>query len=91
MKSMAYNGWKVGLPEKFWPVTLDNFFDNPDEIRELGLRSLKSVVAALVPEPNYHPVCLNCLCDDGRNTPAVTSAVTCQSSDAAVLLFLYVQ
>ena len=39
---MAYNGWKVGLPEKFWPVTLDNFFDNPDEIRELGLRSLKS-------------------------------------------------
>ena len=42
MKGMAYNGWRVGLPDKFWPVTLDNFFDNPDEIRELGLRMLES-------------------------------------------------
>ena len=42
MKGMAYHGWKVGLPDKFWPVTLDNFFDNPDEIRELGLRMLES-------------------------------------------------
>ena len=33
---------KYELPNKFWPVTLDNFFDNPDEIRELGLRLLKS-------------------------------------------------
>ena len=41
MKGSAYNGWRVGLPDKFWPVTLDNFFDNPDEIRELGLRLLK--------------------------------------------------
>ena len=40
MKGMAYNGWKHGLPDKFWSVTLDNFFDNPDEIREFGLRSL---------------------------------------------------
>ena len=39
---MAYNGWKVGLPDKFWPVTLDNFFENPDEIRELGLRMIES-------------------------------------------------
>ena len=39
---MAYNGWKHGRPDKFWPVTLDNFFENPDEIRELGLRSLES-------------------------------------------------
>ena len=42
MKGMAYHGWKLGLPDKFWPVTLDNFFDNPDEIRELGLRMLES-------------------------------------------------
>ena len=42
MKGMAYNGWKVGLPDRFWPVTLDNFFDNPDEIRELGLHLLES-------------------------------------------------
>jgi hypothetical protein len=42
MKGTAYHGWKHGLPDKFWPVTLDNFFDNPDEIRELGLRSLES-------------------------------------------------
>ena len=42
MKGMAYNGWKTGLPYKFWPVTLDNFFENPDEIRELGLRMLES-------------------------------------------------
>jgi len=42
MKGMAYNGWKVGLPDKFWPVTLDNFFENPDEIRELGLRMMES-------------------------------------------------
>jgi hypothetical protein len=41
MKGMAYNGWKCDLPDKFWPVTLDNFFDNPDEIRELGLRLLE--------------------------------------------------
>ena len=40
MKGMAYTGWNNGLPDKFWPVTLDNFFDNPDEIREVGLRSL---------------------------------------------------
>ena len=40
MKGMAYNGWKLGLPDKFWPVMLDNFFDNPDEIRELGLRMM---------------------------------------------------
>ena len=33
---------KYELPNKFWPVTLDNFFDNPDEIRELGLHLLKS-------------------------------------------------
>ena len=38
MKGTAYHGWKFGLPDKFWSVTLDNFFDNPDEIRELGLR-----------------------------------------------------
>jgi hypothetical protein len=43
MKGMAYNGWKVGLPDKFWPVTLDNFFENPDEIRELGLCMMESV------------------------------------------------
>mgnify|MGYP003319922167 FL=1 len=42
MKGSAYHGWKCHLPDKFWPVTLDNFFDNPDEIRELGLRSLES-------------------------------------------------
>ena len=42
MKDVAYNGWKLGLPDRFWPVTLDNFFDNPDEIRELGLSMLKS-------------------------------------------------
>jgi hypothetical protein len=42
MKGMAYHGWKCDLPDKFWPVTLDNFFDNPDEIRELGLRMLES-------------------------------------------------
>ena len=42
MKEMAYHGWKSNLPDKFWPVTLDNFFDNPDEVRELGLRLLKS-------------------------------------------------
>ena len=42
MKGMAYNGWKVGLPDKFWPVTLDNFFENPDEIRELGLHMMES-------------------------------------------------
>jgi hypothetical protein len=41
MKGMAYNGWKLGLPDKFWPVTLDDFFDDPDEIRELGLRLLE--------------------------------------------------
>ena len=42
MKGMAYHGWKHSLPDKFWPVTLDNFFDNPDEIRELGLRMMES-------------------------------------------------
>ena len=42
MKGMAYNGWKQGLPDKFWPVTLDNFFDDPDEIRELGLHMMES-------------------------------------------------
>ena len=41
MEGSAYHGWKFGLPDKFWPVTLDNFFDNPDEIRELGLRMVK--------------------------------------------------
>jgi hypothetical protein len=41
MKGVAYHGWKVGLPDKFWPVSLDNFFDNPDEIRELGLHLLE--------------------------------------------------
>ena len=41
MKGMAYNGWKLGLPDKFWPVTLDDFFGDPDEMRELGLRLLK--------------------------------------------------
>ena len=41
MKGTAYHGWKFGLPDKFWPVTLDNFFDNPDEIREFGLRMLE--------------------------------------------------
>jgi len=41
MKGSAYNGWKHGLPDKFWPVTIDNFFDDPDEIRELGLRLLE--------------------------------------------------
>ena len=28
MEGSAYHGWKFGLPDKFWPVTLDNFFDN---------------------------------------------------------------
>ena len=42
MKGSVYHGQKYDLPDKFWPVTLDNFFDNPDEIRELGLRLLKS-------------------------------------------------
>ena len=42
MKGMAYTGWNVGLPDKFWSVTFDNFFDDPDEIRELGLSMLKS-------------------------------------------------
>ena len=42
MKGMAYHGWKCHLPDKFWPVTLDNFFDDPDEIRELGLHMLES-------------------------------------------------
>ena len=42
MKGMAYHGWKHGLPDKFWPVTLDNFFEIPDEIRELGLRMMES-------------------------------------------------
>ena len=42
MEGSAYHGWKLGLPDKFWPVTFDNFFDNPDEIRELGLSMLKS-------------------------------------------------
>ena len=41
MKGTAYHGWKFGLPEKFWPVSFDNFFDNPDEIREFGLRLIK--------------------------------------------------
>ena len=41
MKGMAYTGWKYDIPEKFWPVVLYNFFDNPDEIRELGLRSVE--------------------------------------------------
>ena len=50
MEGSAYHGWKFGLPDKFWPVTLDNFFDNPDEIRELGLRMVKgdeSVLSSL--------------------------------------------
>jgi hypothetical protein len=42
MKGSAYHGWKFRLPDKFWPVTLDNFFDNPDEIRELGLHMMES-------------------------------------------------
>ncbi len=42
MKGTAYHGWKFGLPDKFWPVTLDDFFENPDEIRELGLRMMES-------------------------------------------------
>jgi hypothetical protein len=41
MKGMAYNGWKLGLPDKFWPVTLDDFFGKPDEIRKLGLHLLE--------------------------------------------------
>ena len=41
MKGMAYNGWKVGLPDKFWPVTIDNFFGEPDEIRKIGLHLLE--------------------------------------------------
>jgi len=52
MKGMAYHGWKRDLPAKFWPVSLDNFFDNPDEIRELGLRMMKS---AKKPKDNIVP------------------------------------
>ena len=58
MKGMAYNGWKLGLPDKFWPVMLDNFFDNPDEIRELGLRCLKSnKITTLEDDVNIWPGC----------------------------------
>jgi len=42
MEGSAYHGWKYDLPDKFWPVTLDNFFDNPDEVRKLGLHLLES-------------------------------------------------
>ena len=42
MKGIAYHGRECVLPDKFWPVTLDNFFDNPDEIRKLGLRMIGS-------------------------------------------------
>jgi hypothetical protein len=31
----------IGLPDKFWPVTLDDFFSDPDEIRKEGLRLLE--------------------------------------------------
>ena len=58
MKGMAYNGWKHGLPDKFWSVTLDNFFDNPDEIRELGLRMIESdKVTTLEDDTNIWPGC----------------------------------
>ena len=32
----------IGLPDKFWPIIFDNFFDNPDEIRDWGLHLLES-------------------------------------------------
>lgn len=41
VQGSVYNGWKLGLPDKFWPVAVDNFFDNPDEVRELGLHMLE--------------------------------------------------
>ena len=42
MKGMAYNGWKQDLPDKFWPVIFDNFIEDPDKLRELGLSMLES-------------------------------------------------
>jgi len=42
MKGSAYHGWNHALPNKFFPVTIDNFFENPDKIRELGLRIMES-------------------------------------------------
>ena len=42
MKGSAYHGWNHALPSKFFPVTIDNFFENPDKIRELGLRMMES-------------------------------------------------